>query len=144
MLSDALTLFLFEESYKEYELIMVYNYLKAHCKYAFLNRVFEILIQESFFHFRSFGQMMAEMGIVGVPRVVHSTLYKVNDIEKFLLDGIEEEIMAKEECLRLSQTVASNSEELAKFFDFINYQENYHIQLMREAVEYFKGMEDGK
>ena len=62
---DALTLFLFEESYKEYELIMVYNYSKANSNDAFLNRIFQILIDESFFHLRSFGQMMAQMGILG-------------------------------------------------------------------------------
>ncbi len=136
--TDALTLFLFEESYKEYELIMIYNYLQAHSDDAFLNRIFQILIDESFFHLRSFGEMMAEMGILGVPRVIHQSLYKVSDIEKFLLDGIEEEIAAKEQCKELSDAVASKSDELAKFFDFINYQENYHIELMREAVEHFR------
>ncbi len=75
--TDALTLFLFEESYKEYELIMIYNYLRANCKDAFLNRIFTILIDESFFHLRSFGQMMSEMGILGVPRVVHPSLYRL-------------------------------------------------------------------
>jgi rubrerythrin/TusA-related sulfurtransferase len=136
--TDALTLFLFEESYKEYELIMIYNYLKAHSDDAFLNRIFQILIDESFFHLRSFGEMMAEMGILGVPRVIHQSLYKVSDIKKFLLDGIEEEIAAKEQCKELSDAVASKSAELAKFFDFINYQENYHIELMRDAVEHFR------
>ncbi len=139
--TDALTLFLFEESYKEYELIMIYNYLKAHCSDSFLIRIFDILIQESFFHLRSFGEMMAEMGILGVPRVIHSSLYKVDDIKQFLLDGIEEEIMAKEECLKLSEAVSSKSKELAKFFDFINYQENYHIELMKEAVEHYSKKE---
>jgi len=139
----ALTLFLFEESYKEYELIMIYNYLKAHSKDAFLNRIFQILIDESFFHLRSFGEMMAKMGILGVPRVIHESLYKVSDIEKFLLDGIEEEILAKEQCRELSDAVAKKSQELAKFFDFINYQENYHIELMREAVSYYRGLKDG-
>jgi hypothetical protein len=139
--TDSLTLFLFEESYKEYELIMVYNYLKAHCKDSFLIRIFDILIEESFFHLRSFGEMMAQMGILGVPRVIHQSLYKVEDIKQFLIDGIEEEIMAKEECLKLSQAVSSKSEELAKFFDFINYQENYHIELMRDAVKYYSQKE---
>jgi glutamyl-tRNA reductase len=78
------------------------------------------------------------MGILGVPRVIHQSLYKVSDIEQFLLDGIEEEIAAKEQCKELSDAVASKSDELAKFFDFINYQENYHIELMREAVEHFR------
>ncbi|WP_456392755.1 hypothetical protein [Nitratifractor sp.] len=136
--TDALTLFLFEESYKEYELIMIYNYLKAHSDDAFLNWIFQILIDESFFHLRSFGEMMAEMGILGVPRVIHESLYKVSDIEKFLLDGIEEEIAAKDQCKELSDAVASKSDELAKFFDFINYQENYHIELMREAVAHYR------
>jgi len=136
--TDALTLFLFEESYKEYELIMIYNYLKAHSDDAFLNRIFQILIDESFFHLRSFGEMMAEMGILGVPRVIHESLYKVTDIEKFLLDGIDEEIAAKEQCKELSDAVAAKSEELAGFFDFINYQENYHIELMRDAVAHYR------
>ena len=139
--TDALILFLFEESYKEYELIMIYNYLKAHCSDSFLIRIFDILIEESFFHLRSFGEMMAEMGILGVPRVIHPSLYKVEDIKQFLLDGIEEEVMAKEECLKLSSAVASKSQELAKFFDFINYQENYHIKLMEEAVEHYNKKE---
>jgi len=74
---------------------------------------------------------------LGVPRVVYENLYKVDDIAQFLLDGIEEEIMAKEECLKLSQAVAEHSEELANFFDFINHQENYHIELMRDAIDYY-------
>ncbi len=136
--TDALTLFLFEESYKEYELILIYNYLKAHSNDAFLIRIFQILIDESFFHFKSFGEMMAQMGILGVPRVVHKSLYQVVDMEEFLKEGIEEEIAAKQQCLDLSNAVAKESPELAKFFDFINNQENYHIDLMKEALEYYK------
>jgi len=136
--TDALTLFLFEESYKEYELILIYNYLKAHSKDAFLIRIFQILMDESFFHLKSFGEMMAQMGILGVPRVVHHSLYQVVDMEEFLQDGIEEEIAAKEQCLELSNAVAKESPELAKFFDFINNQENYHIELMKDALEYYK------
>ncbi len=135
--TDALTLFLFEESYKEYELILIYNYLKAHCKDAFMIRIFQIMIDESFFHFKSFGEMMAEMGILGVPRVVHKSLYEVVDMEEFLKEGIEEEIAAKEQCVELSNAVAKESTELAKFFDFINNQESYHIELMKEVLEYY-------
>ena len=136
--TDALTLFLFEESYKEYELIMIYNYLKAHSSDAFLNRIFQILIDESFFHLRSFGQMMAQMGILGVPRVIHKSLYQVESVEQFLRDGIEEEIAAKQQCLDLSNAVARESRELAAFFDFINNQEDYHISLMREALDHYE------
>ncbi len=133
---DALTIFLFEESYKEYELIMVYNYSKANSSDAFLNRIFQILIDESFFHLRSFGQMMADMGILGVPRSLMEEIYKFNDLTKFLKDGIQEEIGAKEECKRLAEAVSSSSEYFASFFTFINNQENYHIALMEEALEH--------
>ncbi len=135
--TDALTLFLFEESYKEYELIMIYNYLKAHSDDAYLNRIFQILVDESFFHLKSFGDMMAKMGILGVPRVVSKELYQVEDIRAFLFAGINEEMAAKEECRKLSEAVASDSPELAKFFDFINNQENYHIDLMKDALLYY-------
>ncbi len=133
---DALTIFLFEESYKEYELIMVYNYSKANSDNAFLNRIFQILVDESFFHLRSFGQMMAEMGILGVPRSLMEEIYKFDDLEQFLKDGIQEEIGAKEECKKLADAVSSSSEHFAAFFTFINNQENYHIALMEEALEH--------
>jgi len=143
--TDALTLFLFEESYKEYELIMIYNYLKVHSDDAFLNRIFQIMIDESFFHLRSFGQMMSDMGILGVPRVIHKSLYKVENVVEFLRDGISEEEAAKEQCRELSEAVAAESEELASFFDFINHQESYHIELMKEALEYYlKKESDGQ
>ena len=133
---DALTIFLFEESYKEYELIMVYNYSKANSTDAFLNRIFQILIDESFFHLRSFGQMMADMGILGVPRTLMEEIYKFDNLEQFLKDGIQEEIGAKEECKRLAEAVSDSSEHFADFFTFINNQENYHIALMEEALAY--------
>jgi len=131
---DALTIFLFEESYKEYELIMVYNYSKANSNDAFLNRIYQILIDESFFHLRSFGQMMADMGILGVPRSLMEEIYKFEDLEQFLKDGIKEEIGAKEECKQLAAAVSDSSEHFASFFTFINNQENYHIALMEEAL----------
>lgn len=132
---DALTFFLFEESYKEYELIMIYNYLKAHTSSLELANIFEILIQESFFHFRKFADMMSEMGILGVPRVIAKEIYIIDDIVEFLLSGIDEELAAKEECKKLSDAVGVQSESLSKFFNFISNQENYHIALMKKALE---------
>ena len=136
--TDALTLFLFEESYKEYELIMIYNYLKAHSSDAYINRIFQILVDESFFHLKSFGDMMAKMGILGVPRTIFKEMYQVEDIEAFFLAGIDEELAAKEECRKLSEAVGSNSPQLAQFFDFINNQENYHISLMKDALAHWE------
>lgn len=136
--TDALTLFLFEESYKEYELIMIYNYLKAHSSEQNLIRIFQILIDESFYHLKQFGQMMSDMGILGVPRIIAKELYQVENIAQFLENGINEELNAKEECKKLSSAVASENATLSKFFDFINYQENYHIELMKEALLQYK------
>jgi len=135
---DALTIFLFEESYKEYELIMVYNYSKAHSSDAYLNRIFQILIDESFYHLRKFGEIMAEMGILAVPRMIMEEIYKFENLEEFLAKGIDEEINAKEECKKLSQAVSSSSEYFASFFEYINNQENYHIKLMENALNYIK------
>jgi len=81
---------------------------------------------------------MAKMGILGVPRVVGKELYQIEDIEAFLLAGIDEEMAAKEECRKLSEAVAANSPQLAKFFDFINNQENYHIALMKDALAHYR------
>lgn len=136
--TDALTLFLFEESYKEYELIMIYNYLKAHSSEQNLIRIFQILIDESFYHLKQFGQMMSDMGILGVPRIIAKELYQVENIVEFLENGINEELNAKEECKKLSDAVASENATLSKFFDFINYQENYHIELMKEVLSQYK------
>ena len=130
--TDALTIFLFEESYKEYELILVYAYMQARTGDLLHFNVFQDLIDESHFHLKSFGNMMAQMGILALPRELHEMTYKVTDIEKFIINGIQEEENAKEECRALAEAV--NDTELSQFFDFINYQENYHIELMKKLL----------
>jgi rubrerythrin len=94
-------------------------------------------VDESFFHLKSFGEMMAKMGILGVPRVVMKELYQIENIVKFLENGIQEELAAKEECKKLAQAVVNESRELAAFFDFINNQEDYHIELMKDALAHY-------
>ncbi len=135
---DALTIFLFEESYKEYELIMVYNYSKAHSKDAYLNRIFQIMVDESFFHLRRFGEIMAEMGILAVPRTIMEEVYKFDNLKEFLEVGINEEMNAKEECKKLADAVSGSSKYFASFFEFINNQENYHIRLMQDALNHLE------
>ena len=130
--TDSLTIFLFEESYKEYELILVYAYMQARTENLLHFNVFQDLIDESHFHLKSFGNMMAQMGILALPRELHELTYKVSDIEKFVINGIQEEENAKEECRALAEAV--NDTELSQFFDFINYQENYHIELMKRLL----------
>ncbi len=51
---------------------------------------------------------------------------------------MKEEIGAKEECIRLAESVSNSSEYFASFFNFINNQENYHIALMEEALEHIQ------
>jgi len=129
---DALTLFLFEESYKEYELILVYAYMQARTDNLTQFNVFQDLIDESHFHLKSFGNMMAKLGILALPRELHEMTYIIKDLEQFVKDGIAEEEAAKEMCKELSDAI--KDEELSKFFDFINYQESYHIELMQKLL----------
>jgi hypothetical protein len=129
---DALVLFLLEESYKEYELILTYTYSQIHTEDADISLVFEDLVYESMYHLKSFALLMAKLGILSVPRPVMEEVYKFEDLKKFLEDGIEEEKAAKEECKKLSQAI--KDEELSRFFDFINNQEDYHIELMQEVL----------
>jgi len=129
---DAMTLFLFEESYKEYELILIYAYMQARTEDALHFNVFQDLIDESHFHLKSFGNMMAKLGILALPRELHERTYIVNDLNTFVVDGIAEEEAAKVMCKELSDAI--KDEELSKFFDFINYQESYHIELMKKLL----------
>ena len=129
---DALTLFLFDESYKEYELILIYSYMQARTKDLLQFDIYQDLIDESHFHLKSFGNMMARLGILALPRELHEMTYIVKDLDQFIKDGIDEEIAAKEMCKELSDAI--NDEKLSKFFDFINYQENYHIELMKKLL----------
>jgi|GEM_PF-186314 len=129
---DALTLFLFEESYKEYELILVYAYMQARTDDVLQYNVFNDLVDESHFHLKSFGNMMAKLGILSLPRELHEMTYLITDLEKFVRDGIAEEEAAKEMCKELSAKITDP--ELSKFFDFINNQESYHIELMKKLL----------
>ena len=130
---DALTLFLFAESYKEYELILIYSYMQARTDDRKYFDIYQDLVDESYFHLKSFGNMMAKLGILALPRELHERSYIIEDLDRFIVDGIAEEEAAKEMCKELSESITD--EKLSKFFDFINYQENYHMELMRELLE---------
>ena len=129
---DALTLFLFEESYKEYELISLYGYFQNYTEDILQYNIYQDMIDESQFHLKSFGEMMAKMGVLAIPRTVIPTLYQNKDIKQFLVDGIDEEIKAKEECAALAEAI--DDEEISSFLTFVMYQENYHIELMTKAI----------
>ena len=128
-----LTMFLFEESYKEYELILVYAYMQARTKNLAEFDVFQDLIDESHFHLKSFGNLMAKLGILALPRELHELTYKIRDLKKFIEDGIKEEEAAKEMCRELSSSI--NDKKLSYFFEFIDAQESYHIELMKRLLD---------
>jgi len=134
--TDAFTIFLFEETYKEYELILVYSYMQNYTEETLLYNVYQDLIDESLYHLKCFGNMLSKMGILSVPRIVIESIYQREDIEQFLVDGIAEEEAAKEECRKLAEAV--KDEDLSQFFNYINYQENYHIELMQKAIKVLK------
>ncbi len=131
--TEALITFLIEENYKEYELILTYTYSNFFTDNKELSNIFSILIEESHFHLKSFARIMSKLGILTIPRQIMPKIYQFEDINKFLEDGIIEEENAKEQCLTLSSQIKDI--ELSQFFDFINNQESYHIELMREAVK---------
>ncbi|MEA3384019.1 MAG: iron-binding protein [Campylobacterota bacterium] len=130
---DSFTMFLFEESYKEYELILLYSYFQNYTKSILEYNIYQDMIDESQFHLKSFGNMMAKMGILAIPRTVIEPLYKDKDIKQFLLDGVDEEKKAKEECYALATAV--KDEEISTFLTFIMFQEDYHISLMEKAIK---------
>ncbi len=129
---SSLILFLFEESYKEYELILVYTYSNFYTDSKLLSSIFFDLIYESHFHLKSFARMMSKMGLLALPRVVAKRVYQFDDLRAFLIDGIKEEEGAKELCVKLAKDI--NHEKLSPFFTFINNQESYHISLMKKAL----------
>lgn len=130
---DALTVFLFEESYKEYELILLYSYFQNYTEDLLQYNIYQDMIDESQFHLKSFGNMMAKMGILAIPRTVIEQLYKDKDIKQFLIDGVDEELKAKEECANLAAAI--KDEEISKFLTCVMYQEDYHIELMKKAIK---------
>jgi len=130
---EALVRFLFEESYKEYELIVTYTYSQLHTEDGTIRQVFADLVDESLYHLKSFALLQAKLGILSVPRPVMREVYRFDDLAKFLREGIEEEKAAKEECRRLAEAVGD--EELRRFFAFIDAQESYHIHLMERVLE---------
>ncbi len=129
---DALVRFLFEESYKEYELIVICSYAQTQVDDKRVTEIFQILIDESKYHLRSFALMMAKMGILAVPRMVTQEIYRFESLKRSIENGIEEELGAKKR--RKELAVAVNDEELSSFFDFINFQKDYHIALIKEAL----------
>jgi rubrerythrin len=129
----ALTFFLMEETFKEYELITIYSYLKVYSKEADANSAFTDLAYDSIYHLRKFAKLAAQMGVLTLLRPIPHEKYKNIGIVEFLKTNIEEEIDAEKQCLILAEKIGN--EELRNFLLFISRQEVYHAKLLQRALD---------
>ncbi len=133
----ALVFFLMEETFKEYELITIYSYLKVHSDEVDANSAFTDLAYDSIYHLRRFAQLAGQMGILTLPRPIPTEKYQNIGIVEFLKENIEEEMDAEKQCLILAEKIGN--EELSNFLLFISRQELYHAELLQRALDAVKG-----
>ncbi|MEO1928245.1 MAG: ferritin-like domain-containing protein [Nautiliaceae bacterium] len=133
----ALVFFLMEETFKEYELITIYSYLKVHSNEVDANSAFTDLAYDSIYHLRRFAELASQMGVLILPRPIPKEKYQNIAIVEFLKENIEEEIDAEKQCLILAQKIGN--EELSNFLLFISRQEVYHAELLQRALDAVKG-----
>jgi rubrerythrin len=129
----ALVFFLMEETFKEYELITIYSYLKIHSTNEIANSAFTDLAYDSIYHLRRFAELAAQMGVLTFPRPIPHEKYENIGIVEFLKENIEEEQDAEKQCLILAEKIGN--EELKNFLLFISRQEVYHAELLERALK---------
>ena len=131
--TNALVFFLMEESFKEYELITIYSYLKVHSDNEVANYVFTDLALDSIYHFKKFTTLAAKMGVLTFIRSIPQEKYKSIGIVEFLKENIEEELDAEKQCLILAEKIGNK--QLSDFLLFISRQEVYHAELLERALK---------
>ncbi len=129
---SALVFFLMEETFKEYELITIYSFLKVHSNIAIANSAFTDLAYDSIYHLKRFASLAAEMGILTLPRQIPHDKYENIGIVEFLKENIEEELDAEKQCLILAEKIGDKY--LKDFLLFISRQEVYHGELLQRAL----------
>jgi rubrerythrin len=135
--ADAFNFFLVGETFKEYELITIYSYLKAHIQdNVEAVNCFADLASDSIYHLKRFAKFAAELGTLTFVRSVEKEKYQNVEIVKFLKENIEEEIGAEKECLVLAEKIGND--ELSNFLLFISRQEVYHAELLERALSHLK------
>jgi rubrerythrin len=135
--AETFNFFLIGETFKEYELITIYSYLKAHIT----NNVeavncFADLASDSIYHLKRFAKYAAELGTLNFVRSIDKEKYKNIEIIRFLKENIEEEQDAEKECLVLAEKIGN--EDLSNFLLFISRQEVYHAELLNRALSHLK------
>ena len=129
---SALVFFLMEEIFKEYELIIIYSYLKAHTDIAIANSAFMDLAYDSIYHLKRFAELAAKMGVLTLPKPIPKEKYENMGIVEFLKENIEEEMGAEKQCLILAEKIGNKK--LSDFLLFISRQELYHAELLKRAL----------
>jgi rubrerythrin len=128
----ALTFFLMEETFKEYELITIYAYLKVHTDVEVASSAFMDLAYDSIYHLKRFADLAAKMGILTLPRPIPHEKYQNIGLVEFLKENIQEELDAEKQCLILAEKIGN--EHLKEFLLFISRQEVYHGELLQRAL----------
>jgi rubrerythrin len=128
----ALTFFLMEETFKEYELITIYSYLKVHTDIAVAMSAFTDLAYDSIYHLKRFAELASKMGVLTLPRPIPHEKYENIGIVEFLKENIEEEMDAEKQCLILAEKIGNK--QLKEFLLFISRQEVYHGELLQRAL----------
>jgi rubrerythrin len=135
--ADAFNFFLIGETFKEYELITIYSYLKAHVSdNVEAVNCFADLASDSIYHLKRFAKYGAELGTLNFIRSIDKEKYKDIEIIRFLKENIEEEQNAEKECLVLAEKIGN--EDLSNFLLFISRQEVYHAELLSRALSHLK------
>jgi len=135
--ADAFNFFLIGETFKEYELITIYSYLKAHIDDNIEGvNCFTDLASDSIYHLKRFAKYGVELGTLNFVRSIDKEKYKDISIIKFLKENIEEEQDAEKECLILAEKIGN--EDLSNFLLFISRQEVYHAELLDRALSHLK------
>ena len=129
---SALIFFLMEETFKEYELITIYSYLKVHIDIAVADAAFTDLAYDSVYHLKRFADLASKMGVLTLPRPIPHDKYENIGVVKFLKENIEEEMDAEKQCLILAEKI--DNKELSDFLLFVSRQELYHGELLQRAL----------
>ena len=130
---SALIFFLMEETFKEYELITIYSYLKVHSDIAVADAAFTDLAYDSVYHLKRFADLASKMGVLTLPRPILHEKYENIGVVEFLKENIEEEMDAEKQCLILAEKIGNK--ELSDFLLFISRQELYHGELLKRALK---------
>ena len=133
---SALVFFLMEETFKEYELITIYSYLKVFSTNHIANSAFTDLAYDSIYHLKRFAELASKMGVLTLPRIIPHEKYENIGVVEFLKENIEEEMDAEKQCLILAEKIGNK--ELSDFLLFISRQEVYHGELLQRALDSLK------